>query len=146
VRFSKTKKEEEEEKKRRKRRRKRGTQTGGYLVWVRHAGRPGVRTRCYLFSSLVFFLCPLPLLHLCTLFLAALITCLALSFNLALLFDCANPCFECSLPRTPHSPTVSKLCLSRQSLLQSFTGSTCWLQLTPVCLVRTDKNLIIALL
>jgi hypothetical protein len=27
-------------------------------VWVRHAGCPGVRTRCYLFSSLVFFLCP----------------------------------------------------------------------------------------
>jgi hypothetical protein len=99
-----------------------------------------------LFSSLVFFLCPLPLLHLCTLFPAALITCLALSFNLALLFDCANPCFECSLPRTPHSPTTSRLCFSRQSLLQSFTGSTCWLQLTPVCLVRTDKNLITALL
>jgi hypothetical protein len=93
-----------------------------------------------------FFLCPLPLLHLCTLFPAALITCLALSFDLALLFDCANPCFECSLPRTPHSSTTSRLCFSRQSLLQSFTGSTCWLQLTPVCLVRTDKNLITALL
>jgi hypothetical protein len=139
VRFSK-------KKKKKKRRRKRGTQTGGYLVWVRHAGRLGVRTRYYLFSSLVFFLCPLPLLHLCTLFPAALITCLTLSFNLALLFDCANPCFECNLPRTPHSPTTSRLCFSRQSLLQFFAGSTCWLQLTPVCLVRTDKNLITTLL
>ena len=129
-----------------KRKRKRGTQTGGYLVWVHHAGRPGVRTRCYLFSSLVFSFAPLPLLHLCTLFPAALITCLALSFNLALLFDCANPCFECSLPRTPHSPTMSRLCFSRQSLLQSYVGSICWLQLTPVCLVRTDKNLITTLL
>jgi hypothetical protein len=126
--------------------RKRGTQTGGYLVWVCHAGSLGVRTRCYLFSSLVFSFAPLPFLHLCTLFPAALIMCLALSFNLALLFDCANPCFECSLPRTPHSPTTSRLCFSRQSLLQSFAGTTCWLQLTPVCLVRMDKNLITALL
>jgi hypothetical protein len=129
-----------------KKKRKRGTQTGGYLVWVRHAGRPGVCNRCYLFSSLVFSFAPLPLLHLCTLFPAALIMCLALSFDLALLFDCANPCFECSLPRTPHSSTMSRLCFSRQSLLQSFAGSTCWLQLTTMCLVRTDKNLITALL
>jgi hypothetical protein len=73
-----------------------------------------------------------------------LCTRLALLFNFALLFDCANPCIECSLPRTPHSPTTSRFCFSRQSLLQSLTGTTCWLQLTPVCLVRPDKHLITA--
>jgi hypothetical protein len=149
VRFSKTKKKRRRRKKREeeKKRRKRGTQTGGYHVCgcvTQDAQGCAPAASCS--PLLCFSFASLPLLHICTLFRAALITCLALSFNLALLFDCANPCFECSLPRTPHSPTMSRICFSRQSLLQSFTGSTCSLQLTPVCLVRMDKNLITALL
>jgi hypothetical protein len=152
VRFSKTKKEEEEEKKEgKKEEEKKEEEKGGPKPEVTLCGcvtqdAQGCAPAATCSPLLCFSFAPLPLLHLCTLFPAALITCLALSFNLALLFDCANPCFECSLPRTPHSPTTSRLCFSRQSLLQSFAGSTCWLQLTPVCLVRTDKNLITALL
>jgi hypothetical protein len=37
------------------------------------------------------------------------------------------------------------LCFSWQSLIQSYTGSTCWLQFTSACLVRMDKNLITTL-
>jgi hypothetical protein len=76
---------------------------------------------------------------------AAFVSRLALSFNFALLFECANPWLECSLPRTPHISITSKFCFSRQSLLQSFASSTGWLQVAPVCVVRTDKNLITAL-
>jgi hypothetical protein len=153
VRFSKTKKRRRRRKKRRrkkrrrKKRRKRGTQTGGYLVCgCVTQDAQGCTPAATCSPLLCFSFAPLPLLHLYTLFPAALITCLVLSFNHALLFDCANPYFECSLPRTPHSPTTSRICFSRQSLLQSFAGSICWLQLTHVCLVRTDKNLITALL
>jgi hypothetical protein len=46
--------------KQKKEKKEKGTQTGVYLVWARHAGRPGVRTRCYLFSSFSVFLCPYP--------------------------------------------------------------------------------------
>jgi hypothetical protein len=38
---------------------------------------------------------------------AAFVSCLALSFNFALLFECDNPWLECSLSRTPHIPTTS---------------------------------------
>jgi hypothetical protein len=70
---------------------------------------------------------------------------LALLFNFASLLDCANHWFECSLPKTPHTPTTSRLCFCRQSLRQSFTGATCLRLDRPCCLVRTDKNLITAL-
>jgi hypothetical protein len=72
-------------------------------------------------------------------------SCLALQFNFALLFDCANPSIECSLPKTPQSSTPTRFHFARQSLLQAFAGSTSWLQVAPVCLVRLDKNLITAL-
>jgi hypothetical protein len=35
------------------------------------------------------------------------VTCLALFFNSVLLFVCANPSSECSLPRTPQNSTMS---------------------------------------
>jgi hypothetical protein len=70
---------------------------------------------------------------------------LAPLFSFALSFDCANPSIECNLLKTPQSSPTSRFCPSRQSLLQSFAGSTSWLQFVPVCLVRTYKNLITAL-
>jgi len=65
-------------KKQKRRNKQKGKQKGGYLIWAHHAGRLGVRPCCSLFFTFVFFLFPIPLLNFCTLFPAALITCLAL--------------------------------------------------------------------
>jgi hypothetical protein len=80
-----------------------------------------------------------------TLFPAALLRDLHYNSTLQLLFDCANPSIECSLPKTLQSSMATRFRFARQSLLKSFSGSTGWLQVAPVCLVRTDKNLITAL-
>jgi hypothetical protein len=80
-----------------------------------------------------------------TLFPAALLRDLHYNSTLQLLFDCANPSIECSLPKTPQSSTLTRFRFDRQSLLQYFAGSTGWLQVAPVCLVRTDKNFITTL-
>jgi hypothetical protein len=72
---------------------------------------------------------------------SSVVALLAPLFNFVLL-NCANPSFESNLPKPPQISPTSRLCFSRQPLLQSFAGSTSWLQFAHVCLVRTDKILI----
>jgi hypothetical protein len=87
----------------------------GQAFFSSHRNTPPLSTCCSLFSTFFTFVS------------INVWSCVALLFNFALLFDCANPWLECSLPRTPQSSTTCRFCLSRHSLLQSFAGSTGWL-------------------